>query len=295
VQANIFLLLAAALWGFGNVAQKTVLEHLDPLSAVGLRCLIGGLLLLPMMLSERHPGGSRYLVSTLRVSAPFALGLIFQQVAYLDTSVTNASFLINLATVITPAVAWLMLGERPSLVIALSGSLALTGALLLSGGISLTMSPGDLAACVAAACFALWMVELSRHTRLYGNPMTAACVPFIITAMVTLPFIAAQDNLTLHAMTDALPDLIVLAVFSTAIAFALLTRAQRYTSSSHAAVIVCAESIFGAAGGAIVLGERVSHLQGVGCAIVLSAVILQALYGAQTTRAPNDVPQTALL
>jgi drug/metabolite transporter (DMT)-like permease len=36
VQANCLLLLAAAFWGFGNVAQKTVLDHLDPLSAVGM-------------------------------------------------------------------------------------------------------------------------------------------------------------------------------------------------------------------------------------------------------------------
>lgn len=41
-------LIAAALWGFGNVAQKTVLEHLDPFSAVGLRRLIGGFLMLPL-------------------------------------------------------------------------------------------------------------------------------------------------------------------------------------------------------------------------------------------------------
>lgn len=30
VQANCLLLLAAAFWGFGNVAQKTVLDHALP-------------------------------------------------------------------------------------------------------------------------------------------------------------------------------------------------------------------------------------------------------------------------
>jgi hypothetical protein len=32
--ANLLLLLAAAFWGYGNIAQKTVLEHLDPFSAM---------------------------------------------------------------------------------------------------------------------------------------------------------------------------------------------------------------------------------------------------------------------
>ena len=57
VQANLLLLVAAGLWGFGNVAQKTVLEHLDPLSAVGLRCLIAAALVGPLVLVER--GASR--------------------------------------------------------------------------------------------------------------------------------------------------------------------------------------------------------------------------------------------
>ena len=54
LQANCLLLLAAAFWGFGNVAQKTVLEHLDPLSAVGMRCLIAGLIAAPLTMLERR-------------------------------------------------------------------------------------------------------------------------------------------------------------------------------------------------------------------------------------------------
>jgi len=75
--ANLLLLVAALFWGFGNVAQKTVLEHLDPFSAVGLRCLIGGLLILPLMRLDRDgvptPG---YWLSALRVAAIFALALL---------------------------------------------------------------------------------------------------------------------------------------------------------------------------------------------------------------------------
>ncbi|WP_287249706.1 EamA family transporter [Mesorhizobium sp.] len=57
MQANCLLLLAAAFWGFGNVAQKTVLDHLDPLSAVDMRCLIAGLMAAPASaaLASRGP------------------------------------------------------------------------------------------------------------------------------------------------------------------------------------------------------------------------------------------------
>lgn len=113
VQANLLLLVAALLWGLGNVAQKTVLDHLDPFSAVGLRCLIGGMVLLPLMRLDRHgPLATGYWPSALRVAAIFSLALLVQQAAYLSTSVTNAGFLVNTATVITPILAWVVLRER---------------------------------------------------------------------------------------------------------------------------------------------------------------------------------------
>jgi drug/metabolite transporter (DMT)-like permease len=73
-KANLLLLFAAALWGFGNVAQKTVLVHLDALSAVGLRCLIGGLLVLPFIMTERRlPSGTAPMI--LIGQAAFALSM----------------------------------------------------------------------------------------------------------------------------------------------------------------------------------------------------------------------------
>lgn len=114
--ANLLLLVAAALWGFGNIAQKTVLEHLDPFSADGLRCLVGGLLILPLLRLDRGgwevPGFS---ASAYRVAALLAIALSLQQAAYLPTSVTNAGFLVNTATVITPILAWVFFQERTSL------------------------------------------------------------------------------------------------------------------------------------------------------------------------------------
>ena len=119
IPGHLLLLLAAALWGFGNVAQKTVLTHLDALSAVGLRCLIGGLLMLPFALFEKQSGASSgYFASIIRVSVIFVVAISLQQACYLGATVTNASFLISTATVMTPLAAWMLLGERPTTTVA---------------------------------------------------------------------------------------------------------------------------------------------------------------------------------
>lgn len=278
--ANCLLLLAAALWGFGNVAQKTVLEHLDAFSAVGMRCLIGGILVMPLILAERRTQfGPGYWASISRVSILFSISLVLQQASYLGTSVTNASFLVNTCTVMTPLAAWLLLGERPTIVVAFAASVTLIGILLLSGGLSGGINSGDVAALLSATCYALWMVELGRHMQSHGGAVIAAIAQFLCAAMIALPLGALYGNLSATAIVAAGPELVILGVFSTAVAFGIQTIAQRFTPASHAAVIVSGESVFGATGAVLFLGETLSLAGAVGGVMVLAAIIYLALAG----------------
>ncbi|RUU03949.1 EamA/RhaT family transporter [Mesorhizobium sp. USDA-HM6] len=280
--ANLLLLFAAALWGFGNVAQKTVLDHLDALSAVGLRCLIGGLLVLPFVLAERRlPAGAAHSSSLARVVALFAVSIMLQQLCYLGATVTNASFLISTATVITPLAAWLLMGERPTTGLMLAAGSTVVGCLFLSGGIA-GLSSGDLTAILSAGCYALWTVELGRHMQAHARPFTAAAAQFLAVAALALPPGAMRGNLSFEAAAEAGPELVVLGVFSTAVAFGIQIAALRFTSASHAAVIVSAESVFGAKGAAIFLGEQQSAVGALGAAIILGSILSVAM----STRAP---------
>ncbi len=273
LQANLLLLVAAAFWGFGNIAQKTVLDHLDPLSAVAMRCLIGGLLILPLVAGERCARKARgHWISLLRVVLLFAVALMNQQTSYFFATVTNASFLVNTATVMTPLAAWLLVGEQPARAVWYAAGATMVGALLLCGGLS-GVSRGDAIALLSAACYALWMVELGRHMQAHGRPFTAAAAQFLGAAILALPLGAAYGNLSPGSVAEAGRELIVLGVFSTALAFGFQTAAQRFTPASHAAVIVSAKGVFGGLGAALFLGERVSPIGALGAAIVLGAIL----------------------
>ena len=274
--ANLFLLVAAALWGFGNIAQKTVLEHLDPISAVGLRCAIGGLLVLPLLRFDRadeiRPG---YWTSALRVSVIFAMALMVQQAAYLSTTVTNAGFLVNTCAVLTPILAWVVLRERTSLRVWGAAAITLTGIFMLCGGLY-GLGKGDIVALVSALLYAAWMVDLGCHMRTYGNPVRTACAQFLVTAAVALPIGGLWGSLSVSAAIAASPELLTLGVGSTALAFGIQTAAQRYTTASQAAVIVSAESVFGAMAAALFLDERMSVVGFFGAALILTAIIYLA-------------------
>ena len=48
-KGNIFLLLAALVWGMGLVSQQAGMEHLGPLGFTAVRCTLGGLSMFPVV------------------------------------------------------------------------------------------------------------------------------------------------------------------------------------------------------------------------------------------------------
>ena len=54
MQANLMLLFAAAIWGFGFVAQRLGMDFLEPFAFNGFRFLLGSLSLLPLIAWFAH-------------------------------------------------------------------------------------------------------------------------------------------------------------------------------------------------------------------------------------------------
>lgn len=277
LQANLLLLLAAAIWGAGNIAHKTVLDHLDPLTAVGLTSLIGGVCTLPFSRFRRSGTRRQCIHSLTRVTLLFLIAQYLQQLAYITATVTTASFLVSAASVITPFAAWPILKQRPGPTVLFAAALTFAGSMLLSGGLPGSVAPGDLLALLSALAFALWTVEVSRHALIFQCDFMTASAQFLGVAFVILPISAWRGDLQLETSIAAWPELMVLGVFSTALAFYLQMSAQRHATASHAAIIVSCECVFGAVGAALLLDERLPLDGLAGAALVLAGVLLIAM------------------
>jgi drug/metabolite transporter (DMT)-like permease len=80
--ACITLLIAALLWGSGNLANKTILYDIDPVCAVFLRSSIAALALLwPAWCEQAGAFPNGWVRSILRGSTVFALALLFQKLS----------------------------------------------------------------------------------------------------------------------------------------------------------------------------------------------------------------------
>lgn len=291
------LLLAAFCWGAGNVANKTLLEHVGPLTALLARCLLGVAILLPLC---RLDGAGRpdraWWGSALAVSVLFAAAVVAQQVAYRWTTVTNVSFLVNTCTVMTALLAWVFLRQRPGWRVGLAGLVTLLGAYLMSGAtaVGFTLNPGDLACFVSALFYAGWMVALGQHVQRHGRPMSTSAAQFALTAVLMLPLSFTFEAPTISGVIAAWRELLFLGIFSTAAACTLTTVAQRHVSAPVTAILVSMESVFGALGAYLLLGEQTPVVGLLGAALIFGAVGLTALSD-QVPATPNPIKLPAAI
>jgi drug/metabolite transporter (DMT)-like permease len=278
--AVLMLLAAAFFWGSGNVANKSVLQDLDPFAAAMWRNLIATLALAPFAIRElaRISGPRLWLRSALPSSMFFAVAIILQQYGYRSATVTNASFLVNAATVVTPVIAFFVLKERLRSGITIAVILTLIGAFLMSGaGHSLSaLNEGDIACLASAVFYGAWMVALGQHAVRQNSPAATTCLhclmAVVFAGVIVLAFAPDQPG----TVGGGLPELLYLGVVSSALAFGLTAAAQAHVSASTAAVLVAAESLFGAAGGILVLGERPGLVPGIGAGLMLIAILIVA-------------------
>lgn len=276
-RASAMLLLAAFFWGSGNLANKTVLQDLDPFTVVVLRHLVAAVVIAPMLMPELTRGVTRAWVrSALPVGVAFGVAVICQQWGFQTATVTNASFLVNATCVLTPLLALLVFGERPGPGTALAAAVMLLGALSMSGVLFKwqPMNAGDTWCLVSALFYSIWMILLVRHVTQHGLPVLTTFVQCLCAAGIALPFSLAAETELESNFVGALPELFYLGVFSTALAFGLASVAQRCLSASVGAILMSAESLFGAAGGILVLGERPDFGVIVGATLMMAAILL---------------------
>jgi drug/metabolite transporter (DMT)-like permease len=276
LHANVLLLLAAFFWGTGNVAQKTVLDDLAPLTTVGFRCLIGALVILPLLRRElvgRQRLAGRDLRGMAVVAILFAGAIVAQQSAYGGTSVTNASFLVSTTTVLTPLAAWLLRRDRPTLVVWVAVAAALSGAFLMGATSLATLAWGDIVCVVSAALYSVWFVVLGEVVIRTGQPVMMTTVQFALTGAACLAAGLLVEPIDVDRLIAALPELLVLGVLSTGVAYALQAVAQQYTSASEAAILTSAESVFGALGGMVLLAERPTLAATLGAGLIVIAIL----------------------
>ncbi|MED6341807.1 MAG: DMT family transporter [Pseudomonadota bacterium] len=276
--ANTLLLITAAIWGLGFVAQVLGMNYLEPFAFIGIRFLLGAASLLPLVVFFHHRKWLPVSPAHTVVKGSLVLGVILfaagslQQVGIVYSNASNAGFITGLYMVIVPIIG-LALKYRTGLNTWLGCVLAVVGLFLLSVKADFTMGYGDTLLLVGAVGWALHILAIDHYAP-RAAPLLLSLGQFIVCgclAMVVSVFIETTSWEQVRAATYVL---IYAGVITGGVAYTLQVIAQERADPTHAAIILSLEAVFGALGGYMFLQEQLSGRELIGCVLMLMGMLV---------------------
>ena len=276
IWADGLLLLTAAIWGGGFVASKLALGQMTPAAVLAWRFLGAAATLLAVFFFRIRKSGSRECRMGILVGTIQFLALLVQLVGLQYTTPAKQSFICVMYVVMTPLIAWILTGEHPEKRDFTAGILALAGMALISLKPGLTLEIGDLITVGFTVLFALQLVVVGKYAG--GVEVISFSFYQFLTAGVLSLLTALFSGANLACPSgSALAGVLYLMVINTALAFCLQNFAQRYTKSSHAAVLISLESVFGFLFSTLVFHDPITWKMLAGGGLMFGAVCISNL------------------
>ncbi|MBD3308992.1 EamA family transporter, partial [candidate division KSB3 bacterium] len=278
LKSNLLLLLTAIIWGFAFVAQRVGMDYVGPFTFNGIRFALGALSLLPLLyVNQRHMRAEITPLKTVLVGGALAGSALFiavslQQIGLVYTTAGKAGFITGLYVVIVPLLG-LFWRQNTTFGTWLGAVLAAIGLYLLSVTGTFTIAFGDLLVVISAFFWAIHVQLIGWLTRRMDS-LKLAFWQFLVCSVLSLITAIFTETITLQSIRDALIPIAYGGLFSVGVAYTLQVVAQRHAHAAHAAIILSLESVFAAVGGWLLLGETLSPRGLIGCALMLSGMLL---------------------
>jgi drug/metabolite transporter (DMT)-like permease len=200
-------------------------------------------------------------------------GYVLQSFGLKYTTAGNSGFLTGLYIVLVPVISaalyrrWPQAREMAGIVIATAGMIVMT----LHGATRLLVSRGDALTVGCAVAFAFHLLVLGYFSQREFFP--AVALGQIGSTAVLSGLSLFVERPAVHWSAAVVSAICVTAVLATAVAFALQTWAQRYTSATRTALIFALEPVFALAVAVMAGGERLSLAAVTGGALILAGIL----------------------
>jgi drug/metabolite transporter (DMT)-like permease len=300
-RANAILLLTAAIWGFGFVAQRLGATGLGAFSFNALRFTLGALALLAALPLVRRfepavASSSRAVIlAGLAAGAILFAGSSLQTIGLIYTLPGKAGFITGLYVVLVPALG-LFWRQRTSSWVWLGALLAVAGLYFLSVRENFTVQLGDALILLGAFFWAAHVQVIGYFSRRV-DPIRVAISQFVVTALLSLAAGLLFETPSLAGIRATLPAVLFGGLLSVGVAFTLQVVGQKDTHPGHAAVIMVSEAMFAVLGGWLLMGEHLGARELTGCGLMLAGMLLSvaAPYLRQPTPVSTPAPSAAAL
>ncbi len=286
--SSLMLIVAALIWGTAFVAQRKGMEYAGPLAFNGVRTLIGSLVLLPVALIFR-PAKAANLRKTLLAGLLCGLCLFMatnlQQIGLTSTEAGKAGFITTFYIILVPVLG-LFLRKKTGAVTWLAVAVALGGLFFLcvKPG-EVRIAPGDLLVLGCAFFFAVQILVIDFFVQEVDGVLLS-CVQFAVDGILSLIAAFLFEKPDFPALFRGWIPLLYTGILSCGVAYTLQILGQKNLHPTVASLLMSLESAFAVLGGWLILHERLTRRELLGCALMLAAVLLVQLAPAKKEKPP---------
>jgi len=272
IQADLLLLLTAAVWGSGFIAQRIAAPNMNIFYFNGGRFLLGALLLIPLIRFKFQIAKNKFFGIVLAGFLLFSAGG-FQQAGMITTTAGNAGFITGLYVIFVPVFLWLFWRDKQKWNVWVAAFVAVMGMLLLSTGGAFKLAPGDRLELIGAILWALHVIVVGRTVQ-GMHPLQFAIGQFLVCAILNFGTGFITDPQGISQISSLWWTILYNGIASVAIGFTLQGVAQKYAPPTDAALILSMEAVFAAVFGFLFLSERFTAEQLIGGILVMAAILL---------------------
>ena len=297
------LLSASLIWGVAFVAQSAGMQYVGPYTFTAVRSVLAaiGLGILIFVL-DRTNMKSKNNDKKVLWRAGIILGVVMtiasnlQQIGLVTTSAGKAGFITSLYIVLVP-VFGLFLKRHPHPMLWVSVLIALVGLYFLSIRGDFSMSQGDLLVLASAVAFT-FQILLVDHYSPKVDIIRLNCIQFSVMAILSFVPMMVLEQPKIGAISDAWLPIVYAGLFSGCGAYTLQMLGQRRVEPTTASLLLSPENVFSALAGWVILGQKLTARELLGCALVFVAIISSQLpwrkwFGKQAV-AQEALPETVV-
>lgn len=285
IRQSFILLLTATIWGVAFVAQSVGMEYVGPFTFNAVRNCIGGLVLLPviaLMKKYARPDEERKEDKKILFTGGITIGVLlfvatsFQQIGIQSTSVGKTGFITAMYIVLVPLFG-LFFHKRAGVKLWIGVALALCGMYLLcmkSGEASI--QKGDVLIFFCAVTFSFHILTVDHFSPLV-NGVKMSCIQFFTCSFLSCIFMFIFENPKISSILAAWLPILYAGLLSCGVGYTLQIVGQKGLNPTIASLIMSLESVISLLAGWILLGQKLSNRELLGCVIVFLAIILVQL------------------
>lgn len=284
IKSSLILLLTATIWGVAFVAQSVGMEYIGPFTFNAIRCVLGGLVLIPVILvlkKKKETGAENQEKEDKKTlwAGGIACGVILciasnlQQFGIMEASVGKSGFFTALYIVMIPVIG-IFIGKRPGIKLWFCVALAVVGMYLLcmkNGSFTIERADIMLLLCALAFSFHILVVD-------YFSPkvdgVKMSCIQFFVCGVLSAVGMLFTETPDISNIQAAWLPLLYAGLLSCGVGYTLQIVGQKGINPVIASLIMSLESVISALAGWVILGQVLSPKEILGCVLMFVAIII---------------------